>query len=82
MLARTVQQRPAFHPLGDRESRGRPPEAPAKHCARPTNVLPISPTTRGFGRSDKPGSSDSYTYAAHVEWMRAIARVVIDFMNR
>jgi haloalkane dehalogenase len=31
----------------------------------------IVPDLVGFGRSDKPASRDDYTYAAHVEWMRA-----------
>ncbi|MET1002004.1 MAG: haloalkane dehalogenase, partial [Acidimicrobiia bacterium] len=31
----------------------------------------IAPDLVGFGRSDKPVSRDSYTYATHVEWMRA-----------
>src|SRR5262245_4025879 len=31
----------------------------------------VAPDLVGFGRSDKPTSRDSYTYAAHVEWMRA-----------
>jgi haloalkane dehalogenase len=31
----------------------------------------IAPDLIGFGRSDKPTSRDDYTYARHVEWMRA-----------
>jgi len=31
----------------------------------------IAPDLIGFGRSDKPGRRDDYTYARHVEWMRA-----------
>jgi haloalkane dehalogenase len=31
----------------------------------------IAPDLVGFGRSDKPASRDDYTYARHVEWMRA-----------
>jgi haloalkane dehalogenase len=31
----------------------------------------IAPDLVGFGRSDKPAERDDYTYAAHVEWMRA-----------
>jgi haloalkane dehalogenase len=30
----------------------------------------IAPDLIGFGRSDKPTSTDDYTYARHVEWMR------------
>ena len=31
----------------------------------------IAPDLIGFGRSDKPAARDDYTYARHVEWMRA-----------
>jgi len=31
----------------------------------------VVPDLVGFGRSDKPGSRTDYTYARHVEWMRA-----------
>jgi haloalkane dehalogenase len=31
----------------------------------------IAPDLIGFGRSDKPDAQDDYTYARHVEWMRA-----------
>jgi haloalkane dehalogenase len=31
----------------------------------------IAPDLIGFGRSDKPAAQDDYTYARHVEWMRA-----------
>ena len=31
----------------------------------------IAPDLVGFGRSDKPTERDAYTYARHVEWMRA-----------
>jgi haloalkane dehalogenase len=31
----------------------------------------IAPDLVGFGRSDKPASRDDYSYARHVEWMRA-----------
>jgi len=31
----------------------------------------IAPDLVGFGRSDKPSARADYTYAAHVEWMRA-----------
>src|ERR1700759_986067 len=31
----------------------------------------IAPDLVGFGRSDKPVERDDYTYARHVEWMRA-----------
>jgi haloalkane dehalogenase len=31
----------------------------------------VAPDLIGFGRSDKPDTQDDYTYARHVEWMRA-----------
>jgi haloalkane dehalogenase len=31
----------------------------------------VAPDLVGFGRSDKPGAQADYTYARHVEWMRA-----------
>jgi haloalkane dehalogenase len=31
----------------------------------------VAPDLVGFGRSDKPGDRNDYTYARHVEWMRA-----------
>ena len=31
----------------------------------------VAPDLVGFGRSDKPASRQDYTYARHVEWMRA-----------
>lgn len=31
----------------------------------------VAPDLVGFGRSDKPASTDDHTYARHVEWMRA-----------
>jgi len=31
----------------------------------------VAPDLVGFGRSDKPAARDEYTYARHVEWMRA-----------
>jgi haloalkane dehalogenase len=31
----------------------------------------VAPDLVGFGRSDKPAARDDYTYARHVEWMRA-----------
>jgi len=32
----------------------------------------VAPDLVGFGRSDKPAARQDYTYAAHVEWMRAV----------
>jgi len=34
-------------------------------------VRVVAPDLVGFGRSDKPGDRRDYTYARHVEWMRA-----------
>jgi haloalkane dehalogenase len=31
----------------------------------------VAPDLVGFGRSDKPAAQEDYTYARHVEWMRA-----------
>jgi haloalkane dehalogenase len=41
-----------------------PPLVAAGHRA-------VAPDIVGFGRSDKPAARDDYTYARHVEWMRA-----------
>ena len=38
----------------------------------------IAPDLVGFGRSDKPASRIDYTYARHVEWMRAALFDVLD----
>jgi len=38
----------------------------------------IAPDLIGFGRSDKPGAQDDYTYARHVEWM---SEVVFDRLD-
>ncbi|MBV8462041.1 MAG: haloalkane dehalogenase [Acidimicrobiales bacterium] len=32
----------------------------------------VAPDLVGFGRSDKPSRREDYTYARHVEWMRAL----------
>ncbi len=32
----------------------------------------VAPDLVGFGRSDKPADRRAYTYAAHVDWMRAV----------
>jgi len=32
----------------------------------------VAPDLVGFGRSDKPGEQDDYTYARHVEWMSEV----------
>src|SRR5271168_3930333 len=32
----------------------------------------VAPDLVGFGRSDKPAERGDYTYARHVEWMRAL----------
>jgi haloalkane dehalogenase len=38
----------------------------------------IAPDLVGFGRSDKPAARADYTYARHVEWMRALVVDVLD----
>lgn len=38
----------------------------------------IAPDLVGFGRSDKPAARADYTYARHVEWMRAVLFDVLD----
>lgn len=38
----------------------------------------IAPDLVGFGRSDKPAARADYTYARHVEWMRALLFDVLD----
>ena len=37
----------------------------------------IAPDLVGFGRSDKPAERDDYTYARHVEWVRALVLDVL-----
>jgi len=37
----------------------------------------IAPDLVGFGRSDKPTERDDYTYARHVEWVRALVLDVL-----
>jgi haloalkane dehalogenase len=41
----------------------------------------IAPDLVGFGRSDKPGDRTDYTYARHVEWMRAALFDELDLSN-
>src|SRR5262249_19100244 len=38
----------------------------------------VAPDLVGFGRSDKPTERSDYTYAAHVEWLRALLFDVLD----
>jgi haloalkane dehalogenase len=38
----------------------------------------VAPDLVGFGRSDKPVRREDYTYARHVEWMRALLFDVLD----
>jgi haloalkane dehalogenase len=38
----------------------------------------IAPDLIGFGRSDKPAQVTDYTYARHVEWVRALAFDALD----
>src|SRR6476659_1372251 len=41
----------------------------------------IAPDLVGFGRSDKPANRADYTYARHVEWMRAALLDVLDLRD-
>jgi haloalkane dehalogenase len=41
----------------------------------------IAPDLVGFGRSDKPVDREAYTYAAHVEWMRAALFDALDLRD-
>jgi haloalkane dehalogenase len=38
----------------------------------------VAPDLVGFGRSDKPTAREDYTYARHVEWVRALVFDVLD----
>jgi haloalkane dehalogenase len=44
-------------------------------------MLSVAPDLVGFGRSDKPASQDDYSYAAHVEWMRAALFDALDLRD-
>ncbi|HUI48397.1 MAG TPA: haloalkane dehalogenase [Acidimicrobiia bacterium] len=41
----------------------------------------IAPDLVGFGRSDKPAARSDYTYALHVEWMRAALFDALDLRD-
>lgn len=41
----------------------------------------IVPDLIGFGRSDKPGALEDYTYAKHVEWLRSVVLDVLDLQD-
>lgn len=41
----------------------------------------VAPDLIGFGRSDKPGRRADYTYARHVEWMRAVLFDELDLQD-
>jgi haloalkane dehalogenase len=41
----------------------------------------VAPDLVGFGRSDKPAARDDYTYARHVEWMRAVLFDALDLRD-
>jgi haloalkane dehalogenase len=41
----------------------------------------IAPDLVGFGRSDKPAARDTYTYAAHVAWMRTALFDALDLRD-
>jgi haloalkane dehalogenase len=39
---------------------------------RDAGLRAVAPDLLGFGRSDKPGRREDYTYQRHVDWMRAV----------
>jgi len=41
----------------------------------------VVPDLIGFGRSDKPGAIEDYTYAGHVEWLRTALFDVLDLTD-
>jgi haloalkane dehalogenase len=41
----------------------------------------VAPDLIGFGRSDKPGAIEDYTYARHVEWLRSVLLDVLDLQD-
>jgi haloalkane dehalogenase len=41
----------------------------------------VVPDLIGFGRSDKPAQQDDYTYARHLEWLRALLFDVLDLSD-
>jgi haloalkane dehalogenase len=41
----------------------------------------VAPDLVGFGRSDKPAAPADHSYAAHVEWLRALAFDVLDLRD-
>ena len=41
----------------------------------------VAPDLVGFGRSDKPARRSDYSYARHIEWMRAALFDVLDLRN-
>lgn len=44
-------------------------------------IRSVAPDLVGFGRSDKPVEKEAHTYAAHVEWVRALAFDVLDLRD-
>jgi haloalkane dehalogenase len=41
----------------------------------------VAPDLIGFGRSDKPGAVEDYTYARHVEWLRSVLFDALDLTD-
>ncbi|MCU1593581.1 MAG: haloalkane dehalogenase [Frankiales bacterium] len=41
----------------------------------------VAPDLIGFGRSDKPGAIEDYTYAKHVEWVRSVLFDVLELQD-
>jgi haloalkane dehalogenase len=41
----------------------------------------VAPDLIGFGRSDKPGAVEDYTYARHMEWTRSVLLDALDLQD-
>ncbi|MCW2599231.1 MAG: haloalkane dehalogenase [Frankiales bacterium] len=41
----------------------------------------VAPDLIGFGRSDKPGAVEDYSYAGHVEWLRSVLFDALDLTD-
>ena len=41
----------------------------------------VAPDLIGFGRSDKPGAIEDYSYAGHVEWLRSVLLDQLDLTD-
>ncbi len=41
----------------------------------------VAPDLIGFGRSDKPGAIDDYTYAGHIAWLKSVVLDSLDLQD-